>query len=170
LNCTNFNPPCLPHISSKVAAEKEGKQAYSILLIITDGSVSDVNATAEALSAASESPLSIVIVGVGEADFNSMEFLDEAKSEGGRDIAQFVEFNAHSHSPQSLTSTTLQEIPNQLVEFFTSHDQFPNATVHANEDEIVVEAEEEEIDLSLDFGDDAEITVSGGEPFSRNVF
>mmetsp|Transcript_6833 Transcript_6833/g.12270 ORF Transcript_6833/g.12270 Transcript_6833/m.12270 type:complete len:100 (+) Transcript_6833:1627-1926(+) len=99
-----------------------------------------------------------------------MEFLDEAKSEGGRDIAQFVEFNAHSHSPQSLTSTTLQEIPNQLVEFFTSHDQFPNATVHANEDEIVVEAEEEEIDLSLDFGDDAEITVSGGEPFSRNVF
>merc|ERR1711878_215267 len=51
-------------------AQKEGKMKYSVLLIVTDGVVSDIKATIRSLRAASESPLSIVVVGVGNADFS----------------------------------------------------------------------------------------------------
>jgi len=99
-----------------------------------------------------------VIVGVGNADFRSMEFLDDAK--GKRDIAQFVEFNKHSDSRVDLTSVTLREVPSQLVGYFQSKGIQPLPPIIAQEAEIVVE-EEEEIDLSLDIGEE-EIVVSGG--------
>jgi hypothetical protein len=46
--------------------------AYTILLIITDGEISDMEATKEAIVAASALPLSIVIIGVGDTDFGKM--------------------------------------------------------------------------------------------------
>ena len=52
------------------------EQRYTILLIITDGEIADFDATVEALVEASRCPLSIVIVGVGDADFTSMKGLD----------------------------------------------------------------------------------------------
>jgi hypothetical protein len=61
-----------------------------------------------------------------------------------------------------LTSETLNEIPNQLVSYFTSNGIQPQAAVHRDDSEIVIEPEEEEIDLSLAFEDDEEIVVSGG--------
>ncbi len=59
---------------------------------------SDLEATKDAIIAASALPLSIIIVGVGDEDFSSMEFLDAdkrvLKSSTGvvaaRDIVQFV--------------------------------------------------------------------------------
>jgi len=143
-------------------ALKEGKQNYSILLILTDGSVSDVRATVDCLKSVQNSPLSIVIVGIGNEDFSTMKFLDD----GGAteiDIAQFVEFNAHKHDANSLTSATLNEIPDQLVSFFTRNNMMPLPPVKVTEEEIVVEPMEEEIDLSIDFpaGGDKEIVVSG---------
>jgi hypothetical protein len=44
-------------------------QKYGVLLIITDGMINDINATIGALIAASSTPLSVVVVGVGSADF-----------------------------------------------------------------------------------------------------
>ena len=144
-----------------VKASNAGKQSYTILLIITDGAVSDPNATAEILSQVSGSPLSVVIVGVGNADFSAMHFLDNHNHPGQRDIAQFVEFNKHNHSSVELTQQTLHEIPDQLVGHFKSRGIAPLPPVQTGDDEIVVEAEEEEIDLSLDFSEE-EIVVSGG--------
>lgn len=51
-------------------------QSYNILLIITDGVISDMPKTIDEIVRGSDLPLSIVIVGVGEADFDSMETLD----------------------------------------------------------------------------------------------
>ena len=153
------------------AAKQKGKQAYTILLILTDGSVSDVNATAAAIGQVSDAPLSIVIVGVGNADFRGMRFLDDARQPGKRDIAQFVEFNKHSRNSVDLTAETLNEIPDQLVGFFTSHGIQPLPAVHRGDNEIVVEPEDEEIDLSLDFRDDGEIHVAaGGNAFVDDFF
>jgi hypothetical protein len=45
-------------------------------LIITDGIISDMEKTIEQVVIGSELPLSIIIVGVGEADFEGMEQLD----------------------------------------------------------------------------------------------
>eukprot|EP00854_Cymbomonas_tetramitiformis_P002444 gene2444-3178_t len=49
---------------------------YSILLIITDGIISDMDDTIQQIVQASDLPLSIVIVGVGDANFQSMVDLD----------------------------------------------------------------------------------------------
>ena len=46
-----------------------GKQSYTVLLILTDGAVTDIEQTKTAIRNASTSPLSIVIVGIGDADF-----------------------------------------------------------------------------------------------------
>jgi hypothetical protein len=106
--------------------------------------------------------MSIVIVGLGNADFSGMRFLDDAQKPGMRDIAQFVEFNKHSRDSVDLTAETLNEIPDQLVGFFTSRGIKPLPAVQRGDDDIFVEPEEEEIDLSLDFGDDGEIRVASG--------
>ena len=71
---------------------------YSILLIITDGIITDMEATKEAIIKASGLPLSIIIVGVGDEDFSQMEQLDVDHLQIGtnvakRDIVQFVELN-----------------------------------------------------------------------------
>jgi hypothetical protein len=52
------------------------KQHYSILLIITDGEINDMASTVSAIQHAAKNPLSIIIVGVGDADFTNMEILD----------------------------------------------------------------------------------------------
>ena len=145
--------------SSFEKARQQGKQVYTILLIISDGAVSDPETTAESLRQVCNAPLSAVIVGVGNADFSPMEFLDECFGPGERDIAQFVEFNKHSRSPADLSSATLQEIPQQLTEFFQSRGIQANSALRASESQIIVE-EEEEIDLSLDIGEE-EIVVTG---------
>lgn len=75
-------------------------QQYFVLLIITDGEITDLDQTRQAIVNASKLPMSIIIVGVGEADFQAMEVLDGdngvLKSLTGepvaRDIVQFVPF------------------------------------------------------------------------------
>ncbi len=46
---------------------------YIVLLIITDGCIMDMDQTKEAIVEASGLPLSLLIVGVGDADFDAME-------------------------------------------------------------------------------------------------
>jgi hypothetical protein len=123
--------------------------------------MSDVQATARCIELVHDSPMSIVMIGVGNADFSGMRFLDDLRKSGKRDIVQFVPFNQHCQDPIDLSSTTLQEIPEQLVGFFQSRRVAPLAAQRVNEADIVVE-EEEEIDLSLSFGEDEIVVTSGG--------
>jgi len=151
--------------SSQDAAKAQGKQSYTILLILTDGAVTDPAATAQMLRQVSTTPLSVVIVGVGNADFSSMQFLDDANT-GDADVAQFVAFNRHSRNSVELTSETLHEIPDQLVRYYQRNNIRALPPVVRGDDEIVIEPEEEEIDLTLDFSDDGEIVVAaGGDDF-----
>jgi hypothetical protein len=46
------------------------------LLLITDGIISDMQQTIEQIVYSSSLPTSIIIVGVGNADFSNMEQLD----------------------------------------------------------------------------------------------
>ncbi len=81
-----------------------------------------VKETKQQLAEASDDPLSVVIVGIGDAEFKGMEFLDEHDSnrEDGRDITKFVRFSDYK-SFNALTEAVLDEIPDQLVTFF--HDR-----------------------------------------------
>jgi hypothetical protein len=152
--------------SSLEAAKRNGSQSYTILLILSDGAVSDPHATARVLEQVSEAPLSIVIVGVGAADFGTMRFLDDFGNQPGhRDIAQFVEFNKHSHSSVELTSETLRELPEQVVSYFQKHNIAPLAALQRSDSMVEMETQEEEIDLSLDITEDEIVVTGGGNGF-----
>lgn len=107
------------HPNKQELAEEDGKLSYTILLILTAGNVENVKETKQQLIDASDNPLAIVIVGIGDADFSGMEFLDEhdPRTEGGRDITKFVRFSDY-RSFNALTEAVLDEIPDQLVSYF----------------------------------------------------
>lgn len=153
--------------SKQENARRIGQQAYHILLILTDGAVTDINQTKNAIRAASDAPLSIVIVGIGSADFSAMQFLDDfQEQEGGtgRDICQFVEFQRHQFNKIHLTQATLDEIPDQVVDYFHNKGIKALPPISGSRLQLVPDEynEDEEIDLSLDFGEDGEINLASG--------
>lgn len=50
--------------------------AYNVLLLLTDGTIHDMPATIDLVCELANHPVSIIIVGVGNADFSAMEELD----------------------------------------------------------------------------------------------
>ncbi|KAK4337742.1 hypothetical protein RND71_042229 [Anisodus tanguticus] len=77
-NFTLSGPTLFGHVVNKaaeIAAEslKYNQSKYFVLLIITDGVLTDMQETKDALVRASDLPLSILIVGVGSSDFTQME-------------------------------------------------------------------------------------------------
>ena len=92
------------------------------MLLITDGIINDLPKTIDEIVRASSLPLSIIIVGVGEEDFSSMECLDsdgdqrlyshKLKKYMERDIVQFVPFREFKNNPIMLAKKTLEEVPN----------------------------------------------------------
>ncbi|XP_010566454.1 PREDICTED: copine-3 isoform X3 [Haliaeetus leucocephalus] len=128
---TNFSP-IINHVARFAAAATQQQTAsqYFILLIITDGVITDLDQTRTAIVNASKLPMSIIIVGVGGADFDAMEFLDGdngvLRSSSGepavRDIVQFVPFRKFQNSPkEALAQCVLAEIPQQVVNYFSTY-------------------------------------------------
>ena len=115
-------------------------QQYQILLIITDGIINDMEKTIDEIVRGADLPLSIVIVGVGDADFDSMDILDaddeplyskKYKKYMSRDIVQFVPFREFRNDAYKLAKETLQEIPGQLVDFFMKRNIYPRPNTEA---------------------------------------
>lgn len=77
----------------------------------------------EKLSVYSEMPLSLIFVGVGRTDFQSMYALCESphSPHGTRKNTTFVEFRQHQHDPRSLAQAALCQIPKQLTEYMTQN-------------------------------------------------
>ncbi|KAF8394494.1 hypothetical protein HHK36_020703 [Tetracentron sinense] len=107
---------------------------YFILLIITDGVLTDLQETKDALVRASDLPLSILIVGVGGADFKEMEILDgdnglKLESSTGRiatrDIVQFVPMREVHTGQISIVQALLEELPGQFLTYMRSRDIKP---------------------------------------------
>jgi len=107
------------------------KIQYFILLILTDGIITDMKQTKDEIVAISNEhlPLSIVIVGIGNADFSAMDELDgddhglmNSKGEyAKRDVVQFVPYNKYKHNINELSRETLAEIPTQFLSYVRHH-------------------------------------------------
>lgn len=68
-----------------------------------------------------------------------MQFLDDCADDGDvRDICQFVEFEKHKHSKCSLTAATMEEIPDQLVNYFVSRDLYPDPSIQKIDYEVPI--------------------------------
>ena len=137
---TNF-APTVNHVAQIARNFRDGSQ-YFILLIITDGIITDMPQTKTAIVEASKLPLSIIIVGVGNADFEAMEELDgdtvRLTAPDGRvaqrDIVQFVPFrNFMSQGLDSqmsrlhLAREVLAEVPDQFVSYMKTNRILPKA-------------------------------------------
>ena len=115
-----------PIIQAVISKIKEDNLHYYILMILTDGVIDDLQETIDSLVAASFAPLSVIIVGIGNADFKKMEILDGDEmpliSSTGqkrmRDLVQFVSFNKYENDEKKLCSEVLAEIPRQMVEYY----------------------------------------------------
>ncbi len=85
----------------------------------------------------SDDPISIIIVGVGGANFSSMEVLDgdggklrHGKKEAQRDVVQFVPFRKHKADPYALAQEVLAEVPRQLISYYESIHYVPQVPVY----------------------------------------
>ncbi|XP_048058181.1 copine-4 isoform X1 [Megalobrama amblycephala] len=121
--------PIIQKVADSASEEMHTKEAmeYFILLILTDGVITDMADTREAIVHASHLPMSVIIVGIGSADFSDMQMLDGddgiLRSPKGepvlRDIVQFVPFRNFKHaSPAALAKSVLAEVPNQVVDYY----------------------------------------------------
>ncbi|XP_078064370.1 copine-6-like, partial [Mustelus asterias] len=127
---TNVSP-IIRRVSRLAQEEMQTEIAskYYILLILTDGVVTDIGETRDAIVEASHLPMSVIIVGVGNADFTDMRTLDgddgtllsTRGQAADRDIVQFVPFRDFKKAPASaLAKCVLAEVPKQVVEFYAS--------------------------------------------------
>ncbi|XP_071059319.1 copine-9-like isoform X3 [Pseudochaenichthys georgianus] len=143
---TNF-APVISQVARCAAEVTDGSQFF-VLLMITDGVISDMDQTKEAVVNAAGLPMSIIIVGVGPAEFDAMEELDgdevRVSSRGRsaeRDIVQFVPFRDYMDrsgnsvlSMARLAKDVLAEIPEQLLSFMKSRGLEPRPPLPATSD------------------------------------
>lgn len=127
MKTTLFGPTCFSPIirSTTKICEKSNANSYFILLILTDGMITDVDDTISAIIDASRYPISIIIVGIGNEDFSAMSVLDadenilsNEESIAERDIVQFVEFKKFKNNSQKLAEVVLQEVPKQVEDYY----------------------------------------------------
>ncbi|KTG31762.1 hypothetical protein cypCar_00005949 [Cyprinus carpio] len=136
---TNF-APIINHVArfATQALQQDTAAQYFTLLIITDGVISDMDETRHAIVQAAKLPMSIIIIGVGNADFTAMEFLDGDSSalrsytgeEAVRDIVQFVPFRDFRNAPkETLAKSVLAELPQQVTQYFKQRNLSPSNTM-----------------------------------------
>ena len=107
---------------------------YHVLMILTDGVIVDQQKTIDAIIEASFLPFSLVIIGIGNDHFKEMIELDgddvPLVSSSGikrmRDAVQFVPFNKYRNDPKELNNQVLEEIPRQIVDYYTMNKIYPS--------------------------------------------
>jgi len=109
----------------------DNQQKYFTLLIVTDGVVTDFQETIDAIIRASDFPMSIIVIGVGGADFKEMEFLDPNKGEklesstgrvASRDMIQFAPMKDVHGRGVSTVQSLLAEIPGQFMTYMRTRE------------------------------------------------
>lgn len=109
--------PCIRQAIDIVREER----SYHILVIIADGQVTDASPTgptARAIIEASQYPLSIVVVGVGDGPWHAMEHYDDELPQRRFDNFQFVDFNRIARLDSRVADAqfalhALMEVPDQ---------------------------------------------------------
>jgi len=126
LSCGTYFAPIVKHINKKLESNTEKKFNYNILLIISDGSIFDIEETIDSIIEISKYPISFIIVGVGDDVTSDMKTLNGENgkliSSNGetlnKDIVQYVHFNDYANDLNKLTKAVLKYIPEQISNYF----------------------------------------------------
>jgi len=130
--CPTYFSPIINKIINDIKIKKDILD-YQLLMILTDGMIQDLEDTIEALVEGSFYPLSVIIIGIGNYDFSKMEQLDGDEipliSRKGikrlRDLVQFVPFSKFEGDGKKLANEVLEEIPRQVIQYYTLHFLYP---------------------------------------------
>jgi len=137
---TNFSPVIRETAAMARSSVDQSRNDYFVLLIITDGVITDMEQTKKAIVQNSNLPFSIIIVGVGGADFDAMEELDSDDSlltcqgvQATRDIVQFVPYRMFLSDNQmesriKLAKEVLAEVPEQVTSYMHANRIKPNVS------------------------------------------
>jgi hypothetical protein len=128
--------PIIERLVNHVKNE-DNNNVYNILMILTDGIINDMDRTIDALVEASYLPISVIIIGIGYADFSNMDILDADDKplfdkngrKAGRDLVQFVPFYQYQNDGARLAEQVLEEVPRQIVEYYKMKGIQPNDPV-----------------------------------------
>ena len=137
-NCQLFGPTFFHYVLKKMNEKalnqirNNNYNKYHILMILTDGIIEDTDETINALVEASFLPISVIIIGIGNADFSNMNVLDaddeplfdDKNRKAARDLVQFVPFKQFKNDGKKLAEKVLEEIPRQIVEYY-QHQNIP---------------------------------------------
>ncbi|CAD8071973.1 unnamed protein product [Paramecium sonneborni] len=129
---TYFGPIIQEALRQIYQQQQTEQNAYTILLILTDGIIHDMEQTKQLIVNSSRVPLSIIIVGVGNENFQMMEELDgdqglySGNRKAERDLVQFVPFRNFSGNHINLARHVLAEIPEQIVKYHQLIGKKPN--------------------------------------------
>ncbi len=123
---TYFSPIIKKAVEISINTVEQKDYIYSILIILTDGKINDMQQTVDMIVKSSWLPLSVIIIGIGNADFTDMNTLDsddvqliDSKGQKAvRDIVQFVPMNIFQSDGILLAEKVLEEIPKQIVDYF----------------------------------------------------
>lgn len=121
--------PMLKEVNGFAREARKTISNYYVLLIITDGVLHDMDETIEQVIQGTCLPLSVIIVGVGNEDFEYMKILDAdhfaLKDKHGniamRDIIQFVDYSYYNEKDidfGGLAEDVLKEIPRQVYNYY----------------------------------------------------
>ena len=95
---------------------------------------------------ASYLPMSIIIIGVGKANFSAMDDLDgdgkllrsSTGKPAARDIVQFVPFRQYQQRGiAELSAEVLRELPRQVQDFFSRVGKKPNQPIQVNANQLM---------------------------------
>ena len=133
---TFFAPMLKEFIKIGQTQKQKGSLEYTIMVIMTDGQINDMDASVNCIVECSMLPISIIIIGIGNDDFSNMEILDGdsqgLKSSSGvpalRDCVQFVPY-VRFPDHEALSCHVLEEIPEQVATYYRLMNIPPNPPV-----------------------------------------
>lgn len=109
-------------------------RVYQVLVILTDGIFEDINRTMEHLLIGSKLPLSVIIVGIGNEDFERMEMMDSSPLEyqgniSKRDHVHYISFKDYKfQEDESLFGKdALTDLPRQILQYYETYNINPES-------------------------------------------
>lgn len=134
LDGPTYFSPLIKNMVSLVRNETERSQSsvYYVLLILTDGQIHDMDQTRDIICEAACLPISIIIIGIGNADFSNMVELDgdtvpitnKLGQKIERDIVQFVCYKDFQTDVNKLAAEVLYEVPTQVEQYYRQYKNF----------------------------------------------